>query len=63
MFSLKQKVNQILSATIEKINFCFFKKTVSCASDYKLHLKKQSCVQVGKELQMGKGKRKAIHTD
>ena len=27
-FSLKQKVNQILPATIEITKFCFFKKTV-----------------------------------
>ena len=28
IFSLKQKANQILSATLEKIKFCLFKKTV-----------------------------------
>ena len=27
IFSLKQKINQILPATIEKIKFCLFKKT------------------------------------
>ena len=28
IFSLKQKTNQILPATTEKIKFCLFKKTV-----------------------------------
>ena len=28
IFSLKQKTNQILSATLEKIKYCLFKKTV-----------------------------------
>ena len=28
MFSLKQKTNQILSATLDKIKFCLFKKAV-----------------------------------
>ena len=30
VFSLKQKTNQILPATTEKIKFCLFKKTASC---------------------------------
>ena len=28
IFSLKQKINQILSATLKKIKYCLFKKTV-----------------------------------
>ena len=28
IFSLKQKTNQILSATLEKIKYCLFEKTV-----------------------------------
>ena len=28
MFILKQKTNQILAATLEKMKYCFFKKTV-----------------------------------
>ena len=31
IFSLKQKTNQILPATIEKVKFCLFKKTASCS--------------------------------
>ena len=31
VFSQKQKTNQILQATIEKIKFCLFKKTFSCS--------------------------------
>ena len=31
-FSLKQKLNQILPATIEKIKFCLITKTASCSS-------------------------------
>ena len=31
IFSLKQKTNQILPATIEKIRFYLFKETASCS--------------------------------
>ena len=30
IFSLKQKPNKILSAALEEIKFCLFKKTASC---------------------------------
>ena len=29
IFSLKQKINQILPATVEKVKFCLFRKIVS----------------------------------
>ena len=31
IFNLKQKTNQILPATVEKIKFCLLKKTVPCS--------------------------------
>ena len=31
LFSLKQKLNQILPVTKEKIKFCLVKKTASCS--------------------------------
>ena len=49
IFCLKQKTSQILPATIEKIKFCFFKKTVYG------YLKQW--------ITIGKCKRKAIQTD
>ena len=33
VISLKQKANQILSATIDKIKFCLFKKTATLFSE------------------------------
>ena len=40
IFSLNQKTNQIVPATVEKIKFCLFKKIVSCPFRLKYLLKK-----------------------